>query len=67
MMVVERIQQGGHVFYRLHSEYAKDTLAFEPDELLSLLEWLKNRESIITHDVTLNRLQSAQESKGEYH
>lgn len=55
-MEVERIQQQGHVFYRIWSEYAKDTLAFEPGELVTLQCWLQEHEDEITQDTLSNRV-----------
>lgn len=55
-MEVERVQQQGHVFYRIFSEYAKDSLAFEPGELMALLSWLQEHEDEITQDTLSNRV-----------
>jgi hypothetical protein len=56
MSEVERIQQLGHVFYHISSEYAKDTLAIEPGELMSLLHWLQEHENEIIDDTIANRV-----------
>jgi hypothetical protein len=61
-MEVERIQQQGHVFYRVHSDYAKDSIAFEPGELMSLLHWLSEHENELIEDTISNRVNN--EMKG---
>jgi hypothetical protein len=61
-MEVERIQRQGHVFYRIWSEYASDSLAFEPGELMALQRWLQEDEDEITNDTLSNRVN--EEMKG---
>ena len=55
-MEVERVQQQGFITYRVWSEYAKDTLAFEPAEMMSLLHWLQEHEDELTQDTLSNRV-----------
>jgi hypothetical protein len=55
-MEVERVQQQGHVFYRIWSEYAKDTLAFERGELMALQRYLNEHEDEITNDTLSNQM-----------
>src|SRR6266566_4347669 len=68
-MEVERVNlhkgQRRFIIYRVSSEYAKDSLAFEPGELMSLLRWLQEHEDEITQDVTANVVQH--ELKGMEH
>ncbi len=51
-MQVERVQikSDGFTFYRIHSEYAKDSVAVTPRELLKLLIWLQENEAQIVQD-----------------
>jgi hypothetical protein len=53
-MEVERIQRQGHVFYRIHSDYAKDSVTTEPKELMQLLTWLQAHENEIVNDALAN-------------
>lgn len=61
-MEVERVQRQGHVFYRIFSEYAKESLAFEPGELMALQRFLQEHEDEITQDTLSNRVN--EEMKG---
>jgi hypothetical protein len=61
-MEVERIERPtGHVFYRIHSEYASDSLAIEPGELMALQRWLVAHEDEITTDSVENRMREEME------
>jgi hypothetical protein len=55
-MEVDRYKINGQVRCRIWSEYEKETLAFEPKELMSLLRWLQEHENEITNDAIENRV-----------
>jgi hypothetical protein len=63
--VIERIEgHNGHIFYRIHSEYAKSTLAIEPTQLYDLLVYLNDNENLILRDAQTNR-QREQKQQGD--
>ncbi len=55
-MQVERVQirSDGFTFYRIHSEYAKDSVAVGPRELMKLLTWLQENEQQLIQDALDN-------------
>lgn len=54
-MQVERYEINGRHIYRIHSDYAKDSVAVTPKELMELLTWLQEHEAQITQDRISNR------------
>jgi hypothetical protein len=64
-MKVERITDNGPIFYCVWSEYAKDTLAFTPKELLHLLVFLQDFEQQLIADTQENRPMEEQYSEEE--
>ncbi len=54
-MQVERYEINGHPIYRIHSDYAKDSVEMEPRELMALLTWLQEHEAEIRQDRLSNR------------
>jgi hypothetical protein len=52
---IERIERpNGHVIYRFCNEYAKSTLAMDPNQLLDLLVYLSDNENLIRQDAQAN-------------
>ena len=50
-MKIERIKHpGGHITYRIHSQFAHDSVATTPKEIMALLTWLQEHESQVVQD-----------------
>lgn len=65
-MYVERYPVLGRHIYRIHSEYDKESIAVEPQELLQLLVYLQDFEQQIIQDSRDNRtLEAMREIKQE--
>ena len=62
-MKIERFEAfNGFTWYRIFSDYAKDSLALEPKELMALLTYLQEHEHEIIQDTLSNRV--SDEMKG---